>query len=312
MLRLVDKSSSEDVEELICPYCGSKSLVYSEERGELTCQRCGSVISERIVDYGPEWRAYTPEDKERRERVKPINIAAPGMSIGTEISEVKGSGIAVLKFKILKELHKSTKVSSSIEKNVMIIQDILRPLKLRLNLPDTVIEDSIILYRSLIRKGFKASRLKELAIALLYLACRRNKVSCRLKELIKESNVNRRRFTKILNKIKTIIALSSTTISDEEIAKYVLKVLNRLSIDDSSKIVITKIVLDIIRSSKYVHLTNGRSIHSLAASAIYIATTLLNVKKKQKEVADAAGVTDVTIRSRYREILNKINIEVEV
>jgi transcription initiation factor TFIIIB Brf1 subunit/transcription initiation factor TFIIB len=32
-------------------------------------------------------------------------------------------------------------------------------------------------------------------------------------------------------------------------------------------------------------------------------------KKTQREVADVAGITEVTIRNRYKELLERLNIE---
>jgi transcription initiation factor TFIIB len=51
-----------------CPRCGSTTLIRDLEVGEEVCGECGLVVSEEIVDVGPEWRAFTSKEKESRPR----------------------------------------------------------------------------------------------------------------------------------------------------------------------------------------------------------------------------------------------------
>ena len=46
----------------------------------------------------------------------------------------------------------------------------------------------------------------------------------------------------------------------------------------------------------------------MAAAALYISALLHGEKRTQREVADAAGVTEVTIRNRYKEILVRFSL----
>src|SRR4030042_11821 len=57
--RLVDK----------CPECGSDNLVHDYDTGETVCGDCGLVLYEQMMDKGPEWRAFTQEEKASRSRV---------------------------------------------------------------------------------------------------------------------------------------------------------------------------------------------------------------------------------------------------
>ena len=57
-------------------------------------------------------------------------------------------------------------------------------------------------------------------------------------------------------------------------------------------------------------LTSGRGPAGLAAASTYIATVLTNERKTQREIAEIANVTEVTIRNRYKELLEKLMIEV--
>jgi transcription initiation factor TFIIB len=43
-----------------------------------------------------------------------------------------------------------------------------------------------------------------------------------------------------------------------------------------------------------------------------VAALLNGEKRTQREVADVAGVTEVTIRNRYKELLEELNLEKEI
>jgi len=47
----------------------------------------------------------------------------------------------------------------------------------------------------------------------------------------------------------------------------------------------------------------------VAAAALYIASVLEGEKRTQREVAEVAHVTEVTVRNRYKELVEKLNIK---
>ena len=49
-----------------CPECGGAGLVEDYDLGEIICHSCGLVLSEHTLNQGPEWRAFTSEEKDRR------------------------------------------------------------------------------------------------------------------------------------------------------------------------------------------------------------------------------------------------------
>ena len=52
-----------------CPECGSSNLIHDYDTGETICRGCGLVLREQTMDKGPEWRAFTQEEKQSRSRV---------------------------------------------------------------------------------------------------------------------------------------------------------------------------------------------------------------------------------------------------
>jgi transcription initiation factor TFIIB len=68
--------------------------------------------------------------------------------------------------------------------------------------------------------------------------------------------------------------------------------------------------LEILKQADDKELTSGRGPTGVSAAAIYIASILCNERRTQREVADIAGVTEVTIRNRYKELTEKLNIKI--
>ena len=56
-------------------------------------------------------------------------------------------------------------------------------------------------------------------------------------------------------------------------------------------------------------LTSGRGPTGIAAASLYVAALMNDEKRTQREVADVAGVTEVTIRNRYKELFNKLKLK---
>src|SRR2546428_10996786 len=59
-----------------CPECHGDHLVRDYSRAEIVCEDCGLVLDDMIIDEGPEWRAFDPEQRESRERA-----GAPGTNM---------------------------------------------------------------------------------------------------------------------------------------------------------------------------------------------------------------------------------------
>jgi transcription initiation factor TFIIB len=49
-----------------------------------------------------------------------------------------------------------------------------------------------------------------------------------------------------------------------------------------------------------------------AAAALYIASIQENERRTQRDVSEAAKVTEVTVRNRYKEFQERLNLEIEI
>ncbi|MHA2427391.1 MAG: TFIIB-type zinc ribbon-containing protein, partial [Candidatus Hermodarchaeia archaeon] len=64
------EAGKEEEEPNTCPNCGSNKLIMAPSR-ELVCSNCGLVLSDDVIDFGAEWREFSPEERDKRARAGP-------------------------------------------------------------------------------------------------------------------------------------------------------------------------------------------------------------------------------------------------
>jgi len=82
-----------------CPECGSIDIITDDDSGELICGACGLVVNDTMIDESPEWRSYTPEDREAKIRVgAPTNLQKFDKGLSTTFqtyTDVHGKSLAI-------------------------------------------------------------------------------------------------------------------------------------------------------------------------------------------------------------------------
>ena len=59
-------------------------------------------------------------------------------------------------------------------------------------------------------------------------------------------------------------------------------------------------------------ITSGKGPTGMAAAAIYISAIQCNERRTQSDVAEVAGVTEVTIRNRYKDLIENLGINIQI
>jgi transcription initiation factor TFIIB len=79
---------------------------------------------------------------------------------------------------------------------------------------------------------------------------------------------------------------------------------SQLNLDKSTR---SKAV-EIIKQASEQELMSGKRPAGIAAAAAYIASVLCDKRKTQREVAQATGISEVTIRNNFKELNEKLGI----
>jgi len=303
------------VEEVTkCAECGSTHLVRDYERGELVCEECGFVNDESLIDQGPEWRAFDAEQGEKRARTgAPMTYTIHDKGLSTEIGwknkDSYGKSIPTRNRAQLYRLRKwqrRIRVSNATERNLAFALSEMDRVASGMGLPRNVRETAAMVYRKAVTKNLIRGRsIEGVVAASLYAACRQCNVPRTLDEIAGSSRVSRKEIGRTYRYMSRELQLHLTPTSPQDyISRFCSEL--KLSSETQSK------SLEIIKQADELELTSGRGPTGIAAASIYIASILCNERRTQREVADIAGVTEVTIRNRYKDLIEHMGIEITI
>jgi len=296
----------------VCPECGSRRLEYDYERGELVCMNCGLVVDEDLIDMGPEWRAFDHEQRMKRSRVgAPMTYTIHDKGLSTMIDwrnrDSYGKSISPATRAQLYRLRKwqrRIRVSNATERNLAFALSELDRMASALGLPRNVRETAAVIYRKAVEKNLIRGRsIEGVAAASLYAACRQCNVPRTLDEIAEVSRVSRKEIGRTYRFIARELKLKLLPTSPID---YVPRFCSALGL--SSKV--QQKAIEILKQAQEKELTSGRGPTGVAAAAIYISSVLCGERRTQREVAEVAGITEVTIRNRYKELAEKLDIEI--
>jgi transcription initiation factor TFIIB len=292
-----------------CPECGSINLIFREEDGEIICKDCGLVIEEKMVDFTHEWRELDQDSSEKFRRTgAPMTHTKFDKGLGTSIGRT--SDLYKLKDKAKNKFFRLQKwqhrISTAIERNLKLALAELKRVSSYLKLPDSVIEESSRIYRMAVQRGLVRGRSMESVVAgALYAACRRHEVPRTLDELSESSGIDKKEIGRTYRFITRELGIRILPSNPVDFIPRFSSAL-RLSAETQSKAV------EILEWAQKAELTSGRGPTGIAAASLYVAALMNNEKRTQREVADVAGVTEVTIRNRYKELLKELKLDEEV
>jgi transcription initiation factor TFIIB len=295
-----------------CPECASKNLVHDYDTGETICGDCGLVLYEQMLDKGPEWRAFTSEEKASRSRVgMPTSYSIHDKGLSTTISQVdrdafgrKLPASTRLQMWRLRKWQIRSRVHSSIDRNLSQAMSELDRLSGRISISPAIKERAALVYRKALDKGLVRGRsIASIAAASLYAACRKSGVPRTLREIAEASLVNKKDVSRCYRLLLQELDFHMP-ISDP--LTYVSKIALISGISGRTQ----GTAITILAEAKRKRFAAGKDPMGMAAAALYIACLQNSEKITQKEIAEASGVTEVTVRNRYKALKKQLNLEV--
>ncbi|MCD6278942.1 MAG: transcription initiation factor IIB [Desulfurococcales archaeon] len=290
--------------------CPPDKIIYDEFRGEYICLETGEVIEERVVDQGPEWRAFTPEEREKRSRTgSPLSPTIHDSGLSTMIDwrdrDASGKRLEMkrrLEVMRWRKWQIRTRIQNSIDRNISQASAELERIADQLGLPRAVKEEAANIYKKAVEKGVVRGRAVESVVAAaLYAACRIFKVPRTLDEIAQLTKSNRKEVARCY---RLLVRELDIKIPIADPSDFVPRIAAALGL--SGKVI--KKAIEILEEAKKRGLTAGKDPAGLAAAAVYTAAQIYEERRTQKDVAQVAGVTEVTVRNRYKELIQYLKI----
>jgi transcription initiation factor TFIIB len=297
-----------------CPECGNKNLISDDARGEIICVVCGLVLGQRLIDSGPEWRAFSSEEANKKVRVgapTTLTLHDKGLStmIGWKNKDAFGKNISPkMKAEVyrLRKWHVRTRTNKSIDRNLAYAMNELDRFASQLNLSRDLKESAAHIYRKMANKNLIRGRsIEAVLIASIYLSCKLNKVPKTLDDFLEFALVDKKKIARcyrlILQELKININVPSPI-------TFVPRFCAELNLSGKTQ----NRAAELLKLAKKYHITAGKAPTGLAGAALYVAAMQEGERRTQKEISLAAGVTEATIRNRYKELVNHLNYELKI
>lgn len=285
-----------------CPHCGKRTLVEDSNTGELSCNNCGFVVSERAIDQGPEWRTFSDEKGEDKARTgAPISITYRDMGLSTMIGrsnrDASGRSFDSPMRSTIDRLRKwdiRSPAFGSQEKNLSVALRELDKMGDKLGISQAVKERAAYIYRKALERGLLRGRsIIGISAASLYAAFRDTETPRTLKDIAAVNNLEKKA---IARDYRILLREMDLSMPVADAAKNVNRIASRVGFSEK----VARKAIEIVRMTEEREISAGKAPMGLAASALYLAGVIEGEVKTQKEIAEAAGVTEVTVRNRYK------------
>ncbi len=305
-----EKDESSEPGQLECPECGSTDFSEDQEKGELICSDCGLVLDENRVDESPEWRAFNAEQREKKSRAgAPLTYTKHDMGVSTDIGKGSGelykvSGKKRAQYYRMRKWH--NRLTKSKDRNLGFALSELNRLVSHLNLPKSVHEEVARLYEKAVDKGLVRGRAMESVVAaLLYIVSRKQGTPRTLDEIHEASGIDKREIGRTYRYVARELGLRILPAKPQD---HIPRFAGKLQLSGE----VQARARNIIQQAREKNLLSGKGPTGIAAASLYIAAVLEGAKRTQREVADIVGVTEVTIRNRYKELVENLGLEEEI
>ena len=287
-----------------CIRCGKSSLLTDGVTGEQFCSKCGFVISEKSQASGPEWRSFQKDggsDPARTGAPTSLTIHDKGLStvINPQNKDASGKPLSTSMRSTIERLRtwdRRSQAHESADRNLRQALTELNRLKDKLAISANVLEKAAYLYRKAMEKKLVRGRsISAMIAASLYAACRDTETPRTLNDVADAANVKRKDISRCYRLLHKELELKMPVVDSIQL---IARISSKLAIPEKTKRYAVKVLQEVQERKE----SSGKDPMGLAASALYLACVKNGVSITQRDLAEAAGVTEVTIRNRYKSL----------
>jgi len=305
------------VPPIVCYLClKDENVITDVESGEVICGNCGTVITDKAQDTtSPERRTFRVEEKDNKARTgAPTSLAVHDMGLSTIIGRTNRDASG----QILDASMRSTierlrtwdariQVHNSEGRNLRQAFQQLDTLKDKLGLSNAIVEKTAYIYRKAYERQLpRGKTIAGVLTAAMYIACRDMGIPRTLKEISTISNIKRK---DIARNYRMLVFELDIIIPIVDPMNCIIRIANRVKLSDKTKRHAIRMMNNIAKEE--IILSAGKNPMGFAASILYLASIIIKDDDNnvtQMELAEAAGVTEVTIRNICKSLRRYIDL----
>ena len=296
-----------------CSRCGKKSLLTDEVTGEQFCGKCGYVISQKVDETGPEQRSFSTQGGVDTGRTgSPISLTRHDKGLSTIINpanrDATGKPLSASMKSTIRRLRtwdSRSQSQASADRNLRQALAELGRLKDKLTISSSVFEKAAYIYRKALEKKLVRGRsISAMISASLYAACRDTETPRTLKDIADAANVKRKDISRCYRLLYNELDLKMPVVDP---IQCIARISSNLKITEKIKRYAAKILKETQKRQE----SSGKDPMGLAAAALYFSCVKNGVYVTQRDLAEAANVTEVTIRNRFKALKEAKILELE-
>ncbi len=294
---------------VVCPECDSPEVIRDATTGELICSRCGLVLQRRNMYRGPDWGFKPTKPGIFTKRTgSPIKFSNSDKGLSTIMKLDRDAHGNPLSPETKQQMWRLRRWNyryqmNQKERNLKQAMNELQRLSEKLKVPSYVQETAAIIYRKALDANIVMGRsIPAVVASSLYAACRLAETPKTIKEIVAASPRSRKQIARCY---RLILEMLSIRMPIHDPAEYVSRIAEEAKISGD----VEGLAFKILKEAKHKHFTTGKDPMGIAAATLYIASKLSQKRISQKEIAQAANITEVTVRNRKNELVSKLNIE---
>jgi len=284
-----------------CARCSKNSMMTDNVTGEKFCENCGYVDSSPIVDSSQEWRSFADDTGNRARAGSPTSLTMHDMGLATIINpqnrDATGKPLSASMKSTIERLRtwdSRSQIHDPSDRNLRLAFSELNRLKDKLSLSDSVVEKAAYIYRKAMdKKLVKGRSISGMIGSALYAACRDTEIPRTLKDVASASNVKKKDIARCYRLLVKELDLKMP-VTDP--IQCVARIASMINISEKTK----RYAIKILKTAQKNKESSGKHPMGLAAAALYLSCVKNGEDKTQRDVAEAANVTEVTIRNRYK------------
>jgi transcription initiation factor TFIIB len=298
-----------------CPECCvSAIIVHDPESGEDVCENCGLVVNNVSFESGYGIRAFNPEELRKKmqtgspetlllhEKGAMTHVGLPGEVKDFYGKKLNGEGRNTA-FR-LKKMQTHCRIKSNQERNLASALRSLNLISDKLGLPTQTRVQAAFNYRSALKKDLVRGRsIAEMVAAAVYLACRDGKAAHTPEEISKAASVPVKKITCGYRLLLEKLDRQQMPPVNNAVS-YITQLGSKLGVSGEQQGEAIRLRM------KLNKLCVGKSPLGLAAALLYIVCDVHSQSWKdkvtQKVIGEVAGITEVTIRKRYKELQREL------
>jgi len=292
-----------------CPSCLNVKIVTDQNTGELFCSKCGLVLTDKITDTGAEWRSFSSDEGNKARTGAGTSIRMHDMGLSTVIGAANKDSTgkplsASVKSSIerLRTWDSRSQANSSADRNLRQALNEMDKLKDKLALNDVVIEKAAYIYRKAMeRKLVRGRSIHGLVAACLYAACRNTETPRTLDDISHGINIRRKDVARCYRLLFRELELKMPVVDP---VKGVARIASIAGLSEKCK----RNAIVMLNKAKKVGAVAGKDPMGIAAAALYLSCISIGETKSQKDISQASGVTEVTIRNRCAGLRKIVDI----